>query len=55
MYPAVWGVMRGVGKSLVDGIAGNLQSKIAAIVFLEDGLTFQADTPWPFSDRAQKM
>ena len=54
MYPTVLGVTRGVGKLLVDGIAGNVRSKIAAIVFLKDGLTFQADTPWPFTDREQK-
>ena len=53
MYPTVLGVTRGVGKLSVDGIAGKVRSKSAAIVFLKDGLTFQADIPWPLSDRAE--
>ena len=53
MYPTVLGVMRGVGKSSVDGIAGNVRSNIAAMVFPEDGLTFKAHIAWPL-DRVQK-
>ena len=53
MYPTVLGVIRGVGKMSVDGIAGNILSNITAIVFPEDGLTFKADVAWP-PDRVQK-